>query len=124
MAIRGKEPQLNLLELIPEQVADFTIDEDGRVQIRLPRFKNSKLREWLTPRGKKPLVHTRLDEFGSSVWQHCDGKRTVGEIAELLLEQFGEEIQPVYDRVGLFINQLKRYRYIRLSKKDGTAVRS
>jgi hypothetical protein len=45
----------------------------------------------------------RLDEVGSLAWKSLDGDRTVSEVAALLREAFGEEVDPAEERLGHLI---------------------
>ena len=53
-----------------------------------------------------------MDKFGSMTWLLIDGNKNVYEICEGLREEFGEEIEPVYDRVSLFISKLYKNKFI------------
>jgi hypothetical protein len=50
----------------------------------------------------------RLDEVGSFAWLHLDGERTVGEVAGLLLEEFGEKVAPAEERLAHLVWLLRR----------------
>jgi hypothetical protein len=50
----------------------------------------------------------RLDDRGAFVWNHLDGRRTVGEIAQLARETFGESIEPAEERVGRLMLMFRR----------------
>ena len=79
----------------------------------LPRFGASrigKLIERLT--NSKPLK-IRLDKVGTFMWKLCDGNHTVKVIGEKMQQTFGDEIEPVYDRLALFFQQMERGRMIR-----------
>ncbi len=102
----------NLLDLIPEQKIQFEESSDGLVTLLKPKFKNKLLVKYLLPRIKKPNFKIKLDQFGSFVWKQCDGKNTVEQISNLLKQKFQDEIDPVYDRLAMFIQSLARYRFI------------
>jgi hypothetical protein len=107
-----KPPEVNLLDLIPRRMIEHEIGDDNLVTLLAPRFKSSFLRKWLEPRMKRPYLKVRLDEIGSAVWLLCDGKRTVKEIAQPLRERFREKIEPCYDRLGQFMQNLEGNRFI------------
>ena len=77
-----------------------------------PRFKSRILRRWLLPRLKRPFFRVELDDIGSALWLLCDGKRNVKEIAGIMRERFGDRIEPCYERMGLFFQQLEGARFI------------
>lgn len=106
----------NLLEYIPRiNVAWEAVGAE--VFLLIPKFQSAFLRKHLLPRMRRPNVRLRLDEYGSCVWRHIDGVRTVYEIALALREKFGEAVEPVFDRLGLFISLLHRNRYLVIEKK-------
>jgi len=96
----------NLLELVPRTLAEWENDGD-RVRILLPRFGSGRIGRFLERHLKSSPIRVRLDEFGSAVWQLCNGKRNVQEIADSLLARFGSRIQPVHDRLATFFRQLE-----------------
>lgn len=116
-----KDTPINLLELVPRRQCEYDIDEDGRVTVKIPRFKHNWMKN-LVPSWKSPYIRTKLDEVGSFVWKQCDGKTAVHDIGERMLEEFGEEIEPVYERLKVFFKQLGQRGYVTLHHADGTQV--
>jgi len=104
--------EVNLLDLIPRMIAEHELDEAGVVTVLMPRFRNRIMKRLFEPRHKSPHIRIKLDDIGSAAWLLCDGKRDVGEIAQLMKERFNERIEPCYDRLGLFFRQLERARFI------------
>ncbi len=103
---------VNLLDLRPRRCREWEIDGENLVTILVPKFSSRFLRRWLLPRLKKRNFHVRLDAYGSLVWQHCDGNTTVAEIGKLLQKRFGEQVEPVYERLALFFRQLEKSKFI------------
>ncbi len=114
---RSKEPR-NLLELAPSRVRQSEPLEGDREVILVPRFGQHRLGRWLAKRAKQPYHRVTLDEIGSFVWRRLDGVTTVQTIADALLEQYGEKVSPVYQRVGMFVNQLARAGFIAIPKDE------
>jgi hypothetical protein len=119
---KSAQQEYNLLELTPQRTRDYEIDDEGLVTIKLPRFKSEALRVLLVPRWKRPHVHLRLDRIGSFVWKQCDGGCTVNVIAERMKEQFGEDAEPVHERLRVFLQQLHRSTWITLHTADGANI--
>jgi hypothetical protein len=111
---------LNLLELIPKRVREFDMDENEIVTVNMPRFEHAWMLRHLVPSWKSPYMRTRLDDVGSFIWLQCDGKTPVHVIADRLLERFGEDIEPVHDRLKVFLQQLTRRTWMTLHLADGT----
>jgi len=86
----------------------WNVDEKGVVTVYIPKFRGRHFGPWLTSLMKNPEFNIRLDEIGSAVWQCCDGAATVFEIGEKLKDRFGEGIEPVHDRLVVFISQMIR----------------
>jgi hypothetical protein len=85
----------------------------GNVVLLIPRFRRGLCAKWLQPRLKKPYFRLSLDEVGSFVWEQCDGKMTVREIAALMAARFGENVQPVENRLSIFFATLFRNKVVR-----------
>lgn len=118
MRQKKQRREINLLELIPNRVIEYDADENVIVTLQAPRFKSDFMRKWLQPRLKRPFLRVTLDEIGSSVWMLCDGRRKIGEIAEIMQRRFGDKIEPCYDRLGAFFQQLEHARFIAYSNLD------
>ena len=118
MGRKKKRGDINLLELVPCRMIEYEMSEDVIVTLQAPRFKSRFMRRWIEPRLKRPFLKVELDEIGSSVWMLCDGNRNVKDIAELMRRRFGERIEPCYERLGLFFQQLEANRFITYSNLE------
>jgi hypothetical protein len=98
----------NFLEMIPAQRRPFHQSENGRVEVLLPRWGDGRVGRFLGTFLKSTPYRMRLDDVGTSVWLLCNGRRSVYEIGKCLQDNFGDSIEPVYDRLGLFLKQMKR----------------
>lgn len=47
-----------------------------------------------------------FDEISSEVFLQIDGDKTVKEIGETLEEKFGEKVEPLYERLLVFLNHI------------------
>ncbi len=93
---------------------EWELGENDLVTLLRPKFANRFYRKYLIPHMKRPYYRIYLDAYGSFVWSHCDGSTTIEAIGEKLQQKFGVEVEPVYDRLALYIRQLKRARFITL----------
>ncbi|UCG51019.1 MAG: PqqD family protein [Candidatus Latescibacterota bacterium] len=98
----------NLLDMIPWQRRDHRDCADGTVDVMIPRFGDSRIGRFLGKSLKNTPIHVHLDEIGTAVWRLCDGRRSVQDIGRSLQEQFGDRIEPVYERLGIFLHQMKK----------------
>jgi hypothetical protein len=119
---KKKKPALNLLELVPERLRDFEVDDEGIVTVNTPRFKQEWMRRHFVPRWKNPSIRTRLDAVGSHIWLSIDGTRNVADVAAVCVDRFGDDIQPVYDRLPVFIRAMRDRGFITLRSVDGSAI--
>ena len=111
------QSQINLLNLIPVHKTKYELKEGDKVILFKPKFSNSFLAKIFLPRMKQPFYKVNLDEIGSFFWLNCDGTRTVKEIAELHKNNFGEKVEPLYERIAHFISSLEKNRFIILEEK-------
>ena len=100
--------QTNLLDLAPIRIADWS-DSGDRIVIHRPKRRVQGLRslvdkalDWLAP------ARIRLDEVGTFAWQRLDGSTTAGSIAKAMRMHFGESVEPAEERLGKFIQMLRR----------------
>jgi hypothetical protein len=106
-------PEINLLDLIPVQNIQSIQNEEGFFVLLKPKFSHPLLIKHLLHRLKKPHYKISLDEVGSFIWKFCDGENTVKDIAEKLKENFGSRIDPLYERLSLFLQNLEKNKFIR-----------
>ncbi len=109
---------MNYLDLTPVRIYQHVEKPDGLIDVLVPKFKN-KLMVRLTTRVKNPYIKANLDAFGTETWLQMDGNNTVARIAGKLTEKFGEEIQPVNDRLTKFLTQLYTYGFISFNELKG-----
>ncbi|MCD8082592.1 MAG: PqqD family protein [Clostridiales bacterium] len=65
------------------------------------------------------ISHIDLDRMGSFIFRQIDGKQSVGEIAELVKKEFGEEAEPLYGRLVKYMQILRNNEFIYYAKKGG-----
>jgi Coenzyme PQQ synthesis protein D (PqqD) len=103
----------NLLEMVPERNREWVAAESGEVRVLEPRYGRSAAGRWLAARVARPNIEIKLDELGSAVWRACDGRTSVGQIADGLREEFGDRIEPATERLARFFRGLERTKFIR-----------
>lgn len=114
---KKKRKERNLLDLVPEKLCESAFDEEGRTIILAPRFKSRFGKKIFEPFIKDKYVKIHLDKIGTFVWNEIDGQKDVFELSKLLKEKFGEEIDPVYERIGKFLAIMKVNNFIKLKEK-------
>ena len=103
----------NLLDMIPKHnsLISFKTDKKGIVTLEVKNrgFFNI-IAQIIFHRPKVSFI--TLEEFGSFIWQEIDGKKTVMEISALVKEKFGSRAEPLYERLGKYMNTLRKCDYI------------
>ncbi len=113
--MKSKGKKVELFKLIPLRNKNFEKKGNGRVVIIHPKF-NSKPFTYFLKYMKKPNFRIELDEYGSFIWENCDGEKSVEEIVKLLRENFGEDVEPADERVAIFFMELYRSGFIKYKK--------
>jgi len=120
MRFRKPEP-VNLLELRPKRNAEWETTEDGLVVLLIPKFRNPFMVQWVLPMLAKQVFRVKLDAYGSFVWKQCDGETAVEELGERMKKEFGEAAEPVYERIGKFVNKLEHEDFLHVQRPQGPA---
>ena len=110
--------EVNLLELVPERLVDHEKGNDGLITLLAPRFKSRIMKRFVRHKPEKQFIKIKLDELGSAAWHLCDGRKNIKDIGETLKENFGETIEPCYDRLGMFFAYLEHEKYIHYKNLD------
>jgi hypothetical protein len=109
---REKYKDVNYLELTPYRLYEHEQKEDGLINILVPKFTNKIMANLLMPRIRHPYIKANMDEIGTATWLEIDGQQNVRQIADNLAEKFGDKIQPVYERLTMFLTQLYKAGFI------------
>jgi hypothetical protein len=118
-----QEPLSTLLELRPRRNLRWETREDGSVTLIIPKFKNKYLVRWFVPMLAKPNIKVKLDVLGSFVWTRCDGQTSVEQIGREMAAAFAEPLEPLYERIGLFLARLAKDNFVELeSRSPNSAV--
>ncbi len=103
----------NYLEKIPliSNKIDWILEDNGLVTISIEnKGIFNRIFQILFKKPKISYIH--LDEFGSNVWQLIDGKRDIIQIGKMFEEKFGNEVNPLYERLAKFFQILSSYGFI------------
>ena len=107
----------NYLERIPKRPdkIKWSTDEEGIVTLDIENtgFFNRMAQKFF----KKPKVsHVHLDKMGSFVWPLLDGEKDIVAIGVLVKEHFGEEAEPLYERLAKYFQVLDSYSFVEWNK--------
>lgn len=109
--------QTNFLDIIPRKNEKYrwVVLENGIVQIQIDR--NSWLDKTVRLFFKTPaMMKIDLDRYGSYIWQEIDGTKNFDSISERFKEKFGDEVEPLYSRLGSYANILRNNNFIKFVK--------
>ncbi|ASJ08311.1 hypothetical protein A3L11_03325 [Thermococcus siculi] len=97
---------------------------NGRVELRKIEGKyyllipmDSKL-DFLARKLHRNYRRIELDEIGAYTWELCDGQRTVREIGKALKARFGDEVEPLYERLVTFLFELGKRYLVEFKRRD------
>jgi len=108
-----KNKKENYLEKIPlrKEGLNWTMDEKGIVTLEVEN--TGVINRVFQKLFKKPrITYIHLDENGSFVWPLIDGDRNILKIGELVEEHFGDEANPLYERLVKYFAILESYGFI------------
>lgn len=118
----AKKPQENFLDYVPVISDKHTwSEENGQVTIHMVHrgvYASIAQKVFHRPR----VSHIALDTHGSFIFPLIDGKRTVGDIAQLVKEHFGANAEPLYERLTQYIQILHNNGFIYYAGKDKGAT--
>lgn len=103
----------NYLENIPlkQNSINWKIGDDGLVTLEVENkgWANRIAQKFF---GRPKISYVHLDEHGSFVWPLIDGEKDITEIGVAVKEHFGENAEPLYERLARFFQILKSYNFI------------
>lgn len=103
----------NYLEKCPSVPTglNWTKDENGLVTLEIENkgIMNTISQKLL----KKPRVsYIHLDEMGSFIWPLIDGKKKIADFGTPVSEKFGEDANPLYERLAKYFQILDSYGFV------------
>ncbi|MBC8545704.1 PqqD family protein [Clostridiaceae bacterium NSJ-31] len=109
---KRKKSAANYLDYIPERNPEFFWERRPEgVVVKVPHTGfYDRLAQMLFRKPEASRI--TLDRFGSFVWEQVDGERSVYEIAQLVKQEYGEEAEPLYERIVTYFGILRDNRFI------------
>ena len=103
--MKDNEEILNLKFRICDNL-NYKIDDNGIVTVL--EKQDHKIQKFFRKlKFKIPLYkEITLDEISSEVFTQIDGIKTVKEIGECLEAKFGDKVNPLYERLLVFLNHI------------------
>lgn len=103
--MKSNEEVLSIVFRVCDDI-EYEVDKDGIVTIL--HKQDHKIQKFFRKLKFKIPMYKKitLDEYGSATFLLIDGQRNVKEIGENLELKFGDKVQPLYERLLLFINHI------------------
>lgn len=103
----------NYLERCPIRKTQlkWSVDKEGLVTLDIENtgFFNRIVQKLF---GRPKVSHIHLDRMGSFVWQRIDGEKDIIALGGLVKEHFGDEAEPLYERLAKYFQILDSYSFI------------
>lgn len=115
----AKKKADNFLDYIPKHnsLYEYRINEKGMIEVgMLNRGLFNRIAQVLFKRPKISWIE--LEGMGSFIWNQIDGKRNVYEIGKLVKEKYGQEAEPLYERLSTYIKTLHNSCFIVYTNKQ------
>lgn len=116
---KEKKQSENYLERIPlrPEGIQWSADEEGLVTLDIENkgFFN-RVAQKIFRRPK--ISHIHLDKMGSFVWPLLEEKRDITALGVLVKEHFGEEAEPLYERLAKYFQILDSYGFVTWKKTE------
>lgn len=104
------------LLLVPVINEENTWKTDENNIVIITKEKSSILSKILYCKKTKEKREIELDRYGSFVWKKIDGKKTISEIINEIIDEMGEEKETACKRATIFFEMLRVHRLINFIK--------
>ncbi|HEX2935882.1 MAG TPA: PqqD family protein [Bacteroidales bacterium] len=114
-----KKAAPNYLDMVPIHKVEEYVEEEGKITLLIPKFRKEWMRRWFIPARRSKHFRIHLDELGTEVWRHIDGKTDVHSICQRVseyLQRSQKQEAHLEERVTVFLNQLYKNRFIVFQK--------
>ncbi len=108
----------NVLELVPERLQGFDVNNLGQVSILVPRTKSKFMLRIMNRLKRSPNITIELDEVGSKVWLLIDGQLTTQGICNKLQQEIGDTLDQAPERVVRYLSGLYHNKHITFKRPE------
>ena len=101
---------LDKIPIRPDEI-NWSKDDEGMVTLDIENkgFFNMLAQKFFH---KPRISHIHLDKMGSFVWPHIDGETDISGLGLLVKEEFGDETNPLYERLVKYFQVLDSYGFV------------
>lgn len=104
---------LDYIPVIAESCEHSTTDGEVTIFVENKGLFNF-IAQKVFKRPRKTQVH--LDRMGNFIWPLLDGKKTIYDISVLVKEKFGEDAEPLYNRLVQYLRTMESYGFVTIKK--------
>ncbi len=101
------------LQKIPKKNVAYEYDKKNKSYVILMPHKglNHKLAQKFF---KKPkITRVKVEGMGNLVWESINGENSIEKIGNILKEAYGEESEPLYERLLVYLSNLEKNNFIK-----------
>ena len=112
MALQKRKKE-NLLDKIPVVSSKLTWQKDDEGNVTLYIKNKGVFNKIAQKLFKKPAItQIHLEGIGNFAWQLIDGKTDIFELGKAVKAHFGDEAEPLYERLAKYFQMLADYGFI------------
>ena len=103
----AKKKADNFLDYIPKHnsLYEYRTNEKGMIEVKIVnKGLFNRIAQIFFKRPKVSWIE--LPGMGTFIWNQIDGTRSVYEIGQLLKKEYGQEAEPLYERLCTYIKSL------------------
>lgn len=113
---KKEQPSDNYLEFVPirnDQIK-YEVDENNQVTLFL---ENKGLFNWIFQKcfHKPRFSQIHLDKMGNFIWPLLDGSIDILTLGEMVKNEFGDEAEPLYERLIRYLKTMESYNFIKIT---------
>lgn len=96
--------------------ADYELTKEGKILLKIPRFKSEKFRRLFGFLSKNHFHNILLDQEGSELWKIIDGETSIEELSKQLAKKLNEDYDETHKRTSEYIKEMLKFNYIKTNK--------
>ena len=114
----SKKEEKNVLDYVPVkyETVCWDADENGIVVLHMEN-KGFFARVAQIAFNRPKVSHITLEKYGSFIWPRIDGVKSIYDIALEVKAEFGEEAEPLYERILQYFRTLYGHNFIKWKKE-------
>ena len=113
-----KNKSTNYLDYIPQRIESYKWDQDKEGNVTIFVENKGIFNRIAQKTLKKPEVsQIHLQGIGNFVWSLIDGETSIYDLGIKVKEHYGDEAEPLYERLSEYMRMLEQYGFISIKKE-------